>query len=80
MAVEINGRTYWYVDTVCVDEVVYDIYQDEYDNVVYKAIDTLDQSIKKHGLLVALITKFFIIQKEIKDLYEKHYIQKFNKR
>ena len=41
MAVKMNGRTYWYIDTICVDEVVYDVYQDEYDNVFYKQIDTL---------------------------------------
>lgn len=41
MAVKINGRTYWYIDTICVDEVIYDVYQDEYGSVFYKQIDTL---------------------------------------
>lgn len=41
MAIKIQGRTYYYVDTICVDEVIYDVYQDEYDNVFYKQIDTL---------------------------------------
>lgn len=41
MAVSYNGRTYWYVDTICVDEIIYDIYEDEYGNVIYKVSDTL---------------------------------------
>ena len=41
MAITIQGRTYYYVDTVCVDEVIYDVYEDEYDNVYYQQIDTL---------------------------------------
>lgn len=41
MAITIQGRTYYYVDTICVDDIIYDVYQDEYDNVFYKAIDSL---------------------------------------
>lgn len=40
MAVKFNGRTYYYVDTICVDEIIYDVYQDDYDNVIYKVVDT----------------------------------------
>lgn len=40
MAVNYNGRTYYYVDTICVDEIVYDVYEDDFDNVIYKVIDT----------------------------------------
>lgn len=42
MAVLHNGRTYYWVDTICVDEIIYDVYMDEYDNVFYKAVDTLE--------------------------------------
>lgn len=41
MAVKLNGRTYWYVDTVVIDEIIYDIYEDEYGNVHYQVSDTL---------------------------------------
>ena len=41
MAIKIKGKTYWYVDTQVIDEVIYDIYQDDKGNVFYKAIDTI---------------------------------------
>lgn len=41
MAIQYKGRTYYYVDTTYDDDLVYDIYMDEYDNVYYKPIDTL---------------------------------------
>lgn len=41
MAIKVNGRTYWYVDTICVDEIIYDIYEDDYGNHIYRVSDTL---------------------------------------
>jgi len=41
MSVKLNGRTYYYVDTVCIDEIIYDIYEDEYGNIHYQVSDTL---------------------------------------
>lgn len=41
MSVRVNGITYYYVDTICVDEVIYDVYQDDNDNTFYKMVDTL---------------------------------------
>jgi len=41
MAIQVKGQTYYWVDTVCVDEVIYDIYQNDNDEVIYKPIDTL---------------------------------------
>lgn len=34
MSKKINGKTYWYVDTQYDDELIYDIYQDNYGNVI----------------------------------------------
>lgn len=41
MAIKHNGRTYYLVDVISVDEVIYEVYQDDYDNVIYKQIDTI---------------------------------------
>lgn len=41
MAIQYKGRTYYYVDTIYDDFMVYDVYMDEYDNVYYKPIDIL---------------------------------------
>lgn len=40
MSVRVNGKTYWYVDTICVDEIIYDVYQDDNDNTFYKVVGT----------------------------------------
>ena len=45
MSVRYKGVVYWYVDTICVDEIVYDIYEDDLGNVIYRVIGTTeDQS------------------------------------
>lgn len=41
MAVKINGRTYYYVDTIVVDEIIYDVLEDSHGNKIYKLVDTL---------------------------------------
>ena len=41
MAKEFNGKTYYWVDTVMVEEVIYDVYEDDFENYIYVAIDTL---------------------------------------
>lgn len=41
MAKVINGKTWYWVDTVCVDEIIYDVYEDEYGNHHYEVSDTL---------------------------------------
>lgn len=41
MSVVVKGRTYYYVDTVCIDEIIYDIYEDDYGNQYYQVSDTL---------------------------------------
>lgn len=41
MAIQYKGRTYYYVDTIYDEDLVYDVYEDEYDNVYYKPIDIL---------------------------------------
>ena len=41
MAIKHNGRTYYLVDVISVDEVIYEVYQDDYDNVIYKQIGTI---------------------------------------
>lgn len=41
MSAKINGDTFYYVDTVCVDEIIYDVYQNDNGDVIYKAIDSL---------------------------------------
>lgn len=37
----INGKTYYYVDTVVIDEMVYDVYEDEYDHAYYHFVKSL---------------------------------------
>ena len=39
--VKIDGITFYYVDTVCVDEIIYDIYEDDNGNTFYQVSDTL---------------------------------------
>lgn len=41
MAKVIHGETYWYVDTIYDDDLIYDIYQNDRDEVVYIAIGCL---------------------------------------
>ena len=38
---QINGETWWYVDTICDDTFVYDIYENEQGEIHYEIIDTL---------------------------------------
>jgi len=40
MAVQFNGDTYYLVDVIEVDEVIYEVYQNDRDEVIYKPIDT----------------------------------------
>lgn len=46
----VHGVVYDYIDTVCIDEIIYDVYQDQYDNVIYKVIDTTYQFFKVGGV------------------------------
>jgi len=41
MAKIINGETYWYVDTICCDEIIYDVYENDRGEHFYVMIDTL---------------------------------------
>ena len=41
MAKQINGQTWWYVGTDYDDDLVYDIYQNEYGETFYEIVDTL---------------------------------------
>lgn len=36
----IKGKVYYYIDTIMEDEIVYDVYEDEYGEIYYKCIDT----------------------------------------
>ena len=41
MAKQINGETWYYVDTVCDDELIYDVYQNDNDETFYEIVGTL---------------------------------------
>lgn len=41
MSKRINGQTWYYVDTICDDDLVYDVYENELGEVIYEVIDTL---------------------------------------
>ena len=41
MAKQINGETYYYVDTVYDEDLIYDIYQNDRDEVVYEVVGTM---------------------------------------
>lgn len=41
MTKQINGETYYYVDTVYDDDFIYDVYQNDKDDVIYEIVDTL---------------------------------------
>lgn len=37
---KINGETWWYVGTICDDDLIYDIYQNDRDEVFYEVVGT----------------------------------------
>lgn len=41
MSKKINGETYYYVDTIYDDELIYDVYQNDRDETIYEPVDTL---------------------------------------
>ena len=41
MSVKVNGKTYYYVDTICEDEIIYDVYEDDFGNIYYQVADSL---------------------------------------
>ena len=41
MSKKINGETWFYVDTICDEDLVYDIYENEQGEHIYEVIDTL---------------------------------------
>ena len=41
MSKEINGSTWYWVDTICDDDLIYDVYQNDRDEVFYEVVDTL---------------------------------------
>lgn len=41
MAKVINGETYWYVDTTYDEDLIYDIYQNDRDEVIYEIVGTM---------------------------------------
>ena len=41
MAKLINGETYYYVDTICDDDLIYDVYENDREEVIYVPIDCL---------------------------------------
>ena len=41
MAKTINGEIWYYVDTICDDDLVYDIYENEQGEHFYEIVDTL---------------------------------------
>lgn len=41
MAKVINGETYWYVDTTYDEDLIYDIYQNDRDEVIYEVVGTM---------------------------------------
>lgn len=42
MSKKINGETYWWVDTICVYEVLYDVYMNDRDQAIYIPFGTID--------------------------------------
>lgn len=40
MAVKFNDSIYYLVDVICVDEIIYEVYENDLGEVIYKAIDT----------------------------------------
>jgi len=41
MSKTINGQTWWYVDTVCDDDLIYDIYENDLGEHRYEVVGTL---------------------------------------
>lgn len=41
MSKKINGTIWYYVDTVCDEDLVYDIYENEQGETFYEVVDTL---------------------------------------
>ena len=41
MSKTINGVIWYYVDTICDDDLIYDVYQNDRDEVIYQPVDTL---------------------------------------
>lgn len=41
MSKKINGEVWYYVDTFCDDDLIYDIYQNDKDEVFYEVVGTL---------------------------------------
>lgn len=41
MSKKINGETWYWVDTICDDDLVYDVYENELGEHYYEIVDTL---------------------------------------
>ena len=41
MSKKINGETWYYVDTTCDDDFVYDVYENEQGETFYEIVETL---------------------------------------
>lgn len=41
MSKQINGETYYYVGTTYDEDLIYDIYQNDRDEVIYEVVDTM---------------------------------------
>ena len=41
MSKKINGQTWYYVDTIYDDDLIYDVYENDRDEVIYEVVGTL---------------------------------------
>ena len=41
MSKKINGETWYYVDTIYDDDLIYDVYENDRDEVIYEVVGTL---------------------------------------
>ena len=41
MKKQVNGETYWHVDTIYDDDLIYDVYENDRDEVIYEVVGTL---------------------------------------
>ena len=41
MSKKINGETWYLVDTICDDDLIYDVYENDRDEVIYEVVGTL---------------------------------------
>lgn len=41
MSKKINGQTWYYVDTICDDDLIYDVYENDLGEHHYEVVDTL---------------------------------------